>query len=102
MSQAPKRQREGPLKKPKAAPVPKQKFNIYEQAEDLTNIKESSMSPPKVETKVQEEPNLNQLLGINKGKSKVDEDLLIGEPTKPSGRGPKAKKDTNFFGDLQL
>lgn len=44
-AEAPKREREGPLKKQKPAQnIQKQNFNIYEQVEDITNVKEIKMN----------------------------------------------------------
>lgn len=62
--------------------VQKQNFNIYEQAEDISNVKElkigeSPKAPPPAAKYGSEEPNLHELLGIKKNKQAVDEDLLV-------------------------
>ena len=105
-NEAPVRQREGRIKKPKIKETgSKQPINYFEQAEEAEGLNEfvgeAEKKEVKQETKKEEkELDLNDLLGLNKGKEKKGgddlEELLGGNEKK------KAKKKNDFFDELDI
>jgi hypothetical protein len=101
------------LKKNKiASNIPKENFNIYAQADDITsevkeisgvktanqNVYESATSKTAITKK--EELNLNEMLGIKKETKKNDFDDLLGDIG--VGNAKTKKKNNDFFSDMQF
>lgn len=93
--------------------MPKQSFNIYAQAEDITsevknipgdktaqnqNVYQDAIA--KNNRNNNQELNLNELLGIKKQKKNNDFDDLLGDVG--VGNTKKKKKQNDFFGDMDL
>ena len=106
----PKREREGPVKKIKIQnKVPKQNFNIYEQADDIT---EPLSQPANIPEPVSQKPvynptlaktdelDLNAMLGIKKTEKKNDLDDLLGDVK--TDKKKDRKRNNDFFNDLDL
>lgn len=111
--EGPKREKEGRVKKEKIKNKgPKEKINIYEQADDITQplsqpnsvaVNEPLAEPlPTVNLAKTDELDLNEMLGINKKKQKNDDlDDLLGD-IKVDKKKENKKKNTDFFNDLEL
>lgn len=92
--------------------APKEKFSIFEQAEDITepaaknlSINEPPPSPPKpVQPALMktDELDLNAMLGIKKKDKGNDLDDLLGDVGGPKKRERNKKKNDDFFNDLEL
>ncbi len=100
------------MKKNKPVNIPKENFNIYAQADDLTSevkeiggvktanqaVYEGVNSKPTGGKK--EELNLNEMLGIKKEVKKNDFDDLLGDVG--VGNAKSKKKNNDFFSDMQF
>ena len=101
------------MKKPKQTiPQQKQNINIYEQAEEAEGLNEfvigEKKSPPKennnlynISSNNDKEPDLNDILGLNKKKNKGGDDFsdLVGGG---GGANKGNKKKNDFFGDMDI